>query len=63
MLDYYKNEIAVEKGFRFLKDKSYRIPRHIEKAGENLGTFPSNGPHPPLLGGGMVYSEAVEGTE
>ena len=36
MLDYYKNQSAVEKGFRFLKDKSFRISEVYLKKPERI---------------------------
>jgi transposase len=36
MLDYYKNQSAVEKGFRFLKDKSFRISEVYLKKTERI---------------------------
>jgi transposase len=36
MLDYYKNQSAVEKGFRFLKDKSFRISEMYLKKPERI---------------------------
>ncbi len=36
MLDFYKNQSAVEKGFRFLKDKSFRISEIYLKKPERI---------------------------
>lgn len=36
MLDYYKNQSAVEKGFQFLKDKSFRISEVYLKKTERI---------------------------
>jgi len=36
MLEYYKNQSAVEKGFRFLKDKSFRISEVYLKKPERI---------------------------
>jgi Transposase len=36
MLDYYKNQSAVEKGFRFLKDRSFRISEVYLKKPERI---------------------------
>ena len=36
MLDFYKNQSAVEKGFRFLKDKSFRISEVYLKKPERI---------------------------
>jgi transposase len=36
MLDYYKNQSAVEKGFRFLKDKSFRTSEVYLKKPERI---------------------------
>lgn len=64
-LDQYKNQSAVERGFRLLKDKRFQNLRDVfEKAGENRSTFCGHGSDPSsLLGGGMADSETVEGTK
>ena len=36
MLEYYKNQAAVERGFRFLKDKSFRISEVYLKKPERI---------------------------
>jgi transposase len=39
MLDYYKNQSKVEKGFRFIKDKSFRVSEVYLKKPQRIEAY------------------------